>query len=68
MLFTGYQYVNKQSQDFRYYYDRKFQTDSFFQSDQKMRQKYCLADLSSVLEPLTCSLPISVLIRGFFAI
>ena len=25
-----------------------------FQSDQKIRQKYCSADLSSVLERLTC--------------
>ena len=39
-----------------------------FQSDQKIWQKYWRADLSSVLKPLTCWLPISVLTRGFLAI
>ena len=34
----------------------------FFQGTQKIEQKYCLADLCSVLDPLTCWLPISVLI------
>ena len=40
----------------------------FFQGAQKMAQKDCRADLSSVLDPLTCWLPISVLIRGFLGI
>ena len=43
----------------------------FFQSDQKIWQKYCRADLSSdsdPLNPLTCWLSISVLTRGFLGI
>ena len=39
-----------------------------FQSDQKIRQKYCSADLSSFLERLTCVMAITVLTRGFLAI
>ena len=38
-----------------------------FESYQKMTQKHCRADLSSVSDPLTCWLCISVLIRGFWA-
>ena len=37
----------------------------FFQSDQKIWEKYCHADLSMVSESLTYWLPISVLTRGF---
>ena len=40
----------------------------FYQSDPKIWQKDCREDLSSVLEPLTCLLPISVLRRGFLVI
>ena len=40
----------------------------FFQSDQKIRQKYCCADLTSVLENLACWLPISVFTLGFLGI
>ena len=40
----------------------------FYQSDQKTWQKYSRADLSSVLEPLTCWLPISVLTWVFLGI
>ena len=40
----------------------------FFHIDQKIRQKYCHADLSSVSEPLTFWLSISVLTLGFFGI
>ena len=39
-----------------------------FQKDQKIWQKYCRADLSSVLERLTCWLLISALTRGFLGI
>ena len=38
----------------------------FFHNDQKIGQKYCHSDLSSVPDCLTCSLPISVLTRRFF--
>ena len=31
----------------------------FFENDKKIRQEYCVADLSSVLELLTCWLRIS---------
>ena len=40
----------------------------FYQSDPKIGQKDCGEDLSSVLVPLTCLLPISVLTRGFLVI
>ena len=40
----------------------------FFHTDQKIRQKYCGADLWSVPYTLTCWLSISVLKRGFFGI
>ena len=39
-----------------------------FQSDRKIWQKYCLADLSSVLDPLRCWPCRSFLTRGFFVI
>ena len=39
-----------------------------FQSDQKICQKFCRADLSSVSEPLTCWLSLSVLRRSFLGI
>ena len=39
----------------------------FFESFQKISLKHCRADLSSVSEPLTCWLSISVLIRGFLS-
>ena len=39
-----------------------------FQSDQKTWQKYSCADLSSVYDPLTCWLSLSVLRRGFLGI
>ena len=39
-----------------------------FQSDQKIWQKYCPADLCSVSDPLACSLSISVPQRGFLGI
>ena len=39
----------------------------FFLNDQKIWQKYCCADLSSVWDPLACMLSISVLTRGFLA-
>ena len=38
-----------------------------FQSDEKLWQKYCRADLSSLSNPLTCWLSISVLIRDFLS-
>ena len=48
------------------------ETESFeeksFQSDRKIIQKYCRADLGSVSEPLTCWLSISVLTQGFLGI
>ena len=50
---------------------REFFELMFFQSDQKIWQKYCRADLSSdsdPLNPLTCWLSISVLTRGFLGI
>ena len=37
----------------------------FFGSDQKISQKYCRTDLSTVSDPLTCWLSISALIQGF---
>ena len=40
----------------------------FFQSHQKIWQKYCREDLCSVLEPLTCWMPISVLTQVFLGI
>ena len=40
----------------------------FFESDQEISQKRCRADLSSVSDPLTCWLSISVLTRGFLGI
>ena len=40
----------------------------FFHADQKISQKYCHADLSSVSVPLTCWLSISVPTRGFLGI
>ena len=40
----------------------------FFQTHQKIWQKYCPAELSTVLEPLTCWLPTSVLTQGFLGI
>ena len=39
-----------------------------FQSDQKIWQKYCRADLSSLSDPLAYWLSISVLTRGFLGI
>ena len=39
-----------------------------FQSDQKISQKYCRADLSSLSVPLTYWLSISVLTRAFLGI
>ena len=39
-----------------------------FQIDQKIWEKYFPADLSNLLEPLTCSLSISVLTRGFLGV
>ena len=39
-----------------------------FQSDQKIRQKYCRADLSSFSDTLTCWLSTSVLTQRFLAI
>ena len=35
---------------------------------QKIRQKYCHADLASVSDPLTCWLSMSILTRGFLGI
>ena len=35
-----------------------------FRNDKKLRQEYCHADLSKVLEPLICWLSIRVLRRG----
>ena len=40
----------------------------FFQSNQKIWQKYCHADFCSVSDPLTCWLSISVLTQDFFGI
>ena len=40
----------------------------FFQSDQKIWQKFCRAYLSRVPDPLTCCLSISVMTRGFLGI
>ena len=40
----------------------------FFQSYQKIWQKYCRADLGSVSDTLTYWLSISVLTRGFLGI
>ena len=40
----------------------------FFESDQKIWQKHCRADLSSVLEPLRCWVSISVLTQMFLSI
>ena len=39
----------------------------FFLNDQKIWQSFCQADLSSVWDPLTCWLSISVLTRDFLA-
>ena len=39
-----------------------------FKSYQKIAQSYWHADLSIVLEPLACWLPVSVLTRGFLGI
>ena len=44
----------------------KFLELIFFQSDQKIWQKYCRAGLSSLSDTLTCWLSISVLKRSFF--
>ena len=40
----------------------------YFKSDKKIWQKYSRADLSSLLDPLKCSLLISFLTWGFFSI
>ena len=40
----------------------------FFQSDQRIWQKYCRGDLSNLSDPLTFWLSLSVLTRGFFNI
>ena len=40
----------------------------FFLNDQKISQKYCREDLSSVSDPLTFSLSISVLAQCFLGI
>ena len=45
---------------------REFFELIIFQSNEKIRQKYCRADLWSVSDTLTCWLFISVLMRGFF--
>ena len=39
-----------------------------FQSDQKIWQKYCRADLSSVSDPLTCWISLGLLTQGFLGI
>ena len=39
-----------------------------FQSDEKIWQKYCRADLSSLSDHLTCWLSINVLTQGFLGI
>ena len=40
----------------------------FFQKDPKKWENYCGADLSTILDPLTCRLSISVLTRSFLFI
>ena len=40
----------------------------FFLNDQKIWQKFCRADLRSVLDAITCWLSTSVLTRGFLGI
>ena len=40
----------------------------YFQTDEKMVQKHYRVDLSSLSDPLTCWLSISVLTRGFLDI
>ena len=40
----------------------------FFQSDEKISEKYCRADLGIVSEPLKCWLSINVLKRCFLGI
>ena len=47
---------------------QSFSSWFFFQSDQKIWDKYFRPDLSSVSDPLTCWLYISVLIRGSLGI
>ena len=61
------QYVNKESHNCRYYWNRTFKL-KFFQSDWKIWKDYCRADLSSISDPLTCWLSISLLTRGFLGI
>ena len=68
ILVIGSQYVNEQSQDFRYYTKAKFLELKFFHSDQKIWPNYCRDDISSVYDTLTCWLSIYVLRRGFLAI
>ena len=65
IIVIGCQYVDKPSQD-------TSKTEFFelisFQSDQKIWQKYCRTDLSSVWDPLTYWLSISVLRRDCLGI
>ena len=51
ILVISCQYVNKQSQDFRYYQKWIFRL-IFFQSEQEISEKYCRADKNSAF----CSL------------
>ena len=46
----------------------KFFEQIFFHTDQKIGQIYGHVDLGSVSDPLPCSMPISVLTRGFLGI
>ena len=39
-----------------------------FQNDEKIWQNYCNEDFSSVWDPLTCWLSISILTQGFWGI
>ena len=64
ILVIGYQYTNKQSQDFRYYENRTFWADFLYEWSKNMK-KILPFRFGLVSDPLTCWLFITVATRGF---
>ena len=67
ILVIGSQYVNKQSQDFRYYCDRIIRTEVLSERPKHMT-KLLPCRFQQLLDRLTCWLSISVLTQGFLDI
>ena len=61
------QYVKKQSQDFRYYYNWNFWAD-FLSEWSKNKTQLLPCIFRSFSDPVTCRLSTSVLTRGFLGI